>query len=174
MHDRVFHGETPAWIGLGTDAKTTTTFNKVAASVEDVQCTVATENPFGQVVAGHLVIRAGIMTPVVHQARSLTAETWRVEDFRGTALIGRLSPDDISEMQNIKVVYCFWLFDSGKGDRRTVPGNTSGLALLPVPHTPATYRRVGHIDHLDVAQFAEAKFTRFRIIQRYTSGTLTL
>lgn len=126
------------------DAETLTASKAVAFSVKNVQCVPATENMFGQVVAGHLEITAGIIQAVINGST--------LHDFSGKIRIGEITPDDRSEIKGVKVVHCV-CFESG-----------AGLSLIPVPHTPATYRRIGYIRELKFDCFAEAKVTQIIII----------
>lgn len=127
-----------------TEAKTPTAFfDEFADSIKDVQCALATENPFGQVVAGYLDITARIIPATVHedttsgpQGSFRGAWDFHLKNSRGR-LIGDLIPDDDSEVIGIKFVHCIELFEDG-----------TGLVLVHVPYTTATYRRIGFIDEL--------------------------
>lgn len=127
-------------------------FNEFTASIQDVQCAVATEDPFGKVVAGHLEIKAGII-PALIADDFCSGDGVVLQDFSRKTVIGFLMPDVNSEMQSIKVVHCIGLFKSGPG-----------LALIPVPHRPATYRRIGYIHSPGLAHSAEATVTQLTII----------
>lgn len=145
--------------GWELDAEQATVdFDAIAASVKNVRCAAANkENPFGQVVAGHLEITAGLTRAVVNGST--------LNDSTGKIDIGEIIPDDISEMQGIKVVDCLCLLELEVKDQSNgVHVVGAGLALLPVPYTTATYRRVGYIEILNFVSFTDAKVIQFVII----------
>lgn len=104
-----------------------------------------TSDPFGQIRAAELHVKARIINGVLDYYRA--SDFHFLRDSIGK-WFGHMQFDVKEESKSVKVVRCIYLFpeEHGRG---------LGLALVPVEGSESTYRRVGLISELDKNYFQD-------------------
>lgn len=130
------------WI-YDNDSKIPTPETYHFAQVVDVSCTPATNDPFGQIVMGHITLR-GFVTQMTIESTDINAPDWRLKMTKEGVEECYVTLDtiqDLDEMEPNSSVICLDIMRDKKG-ADYVPF-ISGLVLLLIASRPGCHRRIG-------------------------------
>ena len=122
-------------------AEDLTSESRIFPAILDADCTLAGEDPFGQVSGGYIKLR-GYITEMRIESKGMCSPDGRLEMTKEGTESCYVTLDSIQDVENLQVgasVVCLDIMRDRAEGKRYV----SGLVILPVASQNGCYRRIG-------------------------------